>query len=298
MWYDSCIDREIGRNYEKRLEFMKRILVALLAVVMVLGCTACSGGQAKDRLEQIKEKGYIEMVTEPYWVPNEFIDPTKTGDDKYVGVDIEFGKYIADKIGVELKIIPLEFTAVQAGIVDGKYDMAISAMAYSPSRAEAMKMSNVYDPSDDGYGFLVRAEDVDKYNSIESLKDAVVVTQSGSVQESLFNDQIGKDNVKEFKLVSSMTDGYLAVTENKADVCITALSSAKLYVEANEGLATPDFQLEVDPNMNGTVVAMPKEGSDSLCEVVNECIAELTAQGQFDKWSDEYKAYAKELGLD
>ncbi|MGN1249464.1 MAG: transporter substrate-binding domain-containing protein [Candidatus Spyradocola sp.] len=277
---------------------MKRILVALLAVVMVLGCTACSGGQTKDRLAQIKEKGYIEMVTEPYWVPNEFIDPSKTGDDKYIGVDIEFGKYIADKIGVELKIIPLEFTAVQAGIVDGKYDMAISAMAYSPTRAASMKMSDVYQPSSDGYGFLVRAEDVDKYTSIESLKDAVVVTQSGSVQESLFNDQIGKDNVKEFKLVSSMTDGYLAVTENKADVCITAISSANLYAEANGGLATPDFQLEVDPNMNGTVVAMPKEGSDSLCEIVNQCIAELTAENKFEIWEDEFKAYAKQLGIE
>ena len=277
---------------------MKRILVVLLAVVMILGCTACSGGQTKDRLAQIKEKGYIEMVTEPAWAPNEFIDPSKTGDDKYVGVDIEFGKYIAEKIGVELKIIPLEFTAVQAGIVDGKYDMAISAMAYSPDRAESMKMSDVYQPSSDGYGFLVRAEDVDKYTSIESLKDAVVVTQSGSVQESLFNDQIGKNNVKELKLVSAMTDAYLAVSENKADVCITAISSANLYAEANGGLATPDFQLEVDPNMNGTVVAMPKEGSDSLCEIVNECIAELTAANQFEAWEEEYKAYAKQLGIE
>ena len=33
---------------------MKRILVALLAVVMILSCTACSGGQTKDRLAQIK----------------------------------------------------------------------------------------------------------------------------------------------------------------------------------------------------------------------------------------------------
>lgn len=277
---------------------MKRMLVVLLAVVMILGCTACSGGQTKDRLAQIKEKGYIEMVTEPSWAPNEFIDPSKTGDDKYVGLDIEFGKYIADKIGVELKIIPLEFTAVQAGIVDGKYDMAISAMAYSPDRAESMKMSDVYQPSSDGYGFLVRAEDADKYTSIESLRDAVVVTQSGSVQESLFNDQIGKKNVKELKLVSAMTDAYLAVSENKADVCITAISSANLYAEANGGLATPDFQLQVDPNMNGTVVAMPKEGSDSLCEIVNQCIAELTAKNQFEIWEDEYKAYAKQLGIE
>lgn len=277
---------------------MKRMLVVLLAVVMILGCTACSGGQTKDRLAQIKEKGYIEMVTEPYFAPNEFIDPTKTGDDKYVGLDIELGKYIAEKIGVELKIVPLEFTAVQAGIVDGKYDMAISAMAYSPTRAEAMKMSNVYQASSDGYGFLCRKEDAEKYTSIESLKDAVVITQSGSVQESLFNDQIGKDNVKEFKLVSSMTDGYLAVAENKADVCICAIGSADLYAEANGGLDTPDFLLEVDPNMNGTVVAMPKEGSDSLCEIVNQCIAELNAEGKIEQWDAEYKAYAKQLGIE
>lgn len=277
---------------------MKKIIAVLLACLMLLGCTACSGAGQTDRLAQIREKGYIEMVTEPYFAPNEFIDPTLTGDDKYVGVDIELGKYIAEKIGVELKIVPLEFTAVQAGVVDGKYDMAISAMAYSPTRAEAMTMSNVYQASSDGYGFLCRAEDVDKYTSIESLKDAVVITQSGSVQESLYNDQIGKDNVKEFKLVSSMTDGYLAVAEGKADVCICAIGSADLYAQANGGLDTPDFLLDVDPNMNGTVVAMPPKGSESLCELVNECIKELNDAGKIEAWEAEYKAYAKKLGLD
>lgn len=279
---------------------MKKIFALVLALAMILSCAAC-GGNSKgkdDLLEEIKAQGYIELCTEPYFAPFEFVDPSKTGDDQYVGVDIEIAKYIAEKIGVELKIVPLEFNAVQAGIVDGKYDMAISAMAYSPTRAEAMKMSNVYQASSDGYGFLCRKEDTEKYTSIESLKDAVVITQSGSVQESLFNDQIGKDNVKEFKLVSSMTDGYLAVAENKADVCICAIGSADLYAEANGGLDTPDFLLEVDPNMNGTVVAMPKEGSDSLCEVVNQCIAELNAEGKIEQWDAEYKAYAKQLGIE
>ena len=276
---------------------MKKILALVLAM-MILACTSCGAAAPKDRLAQIKEKGYIEMTTEPYWAPNEFIDPTKSGDEQYVGVDIELGKAIAEKIGVELKIVPLEFTAVQASIVDGKYDMAISAMAYSPTRAEAMKMSNVYQASDEGYGYLVREEDVDKYTSIESVKDAVVITQSGSVQESMFNDQIGKDNCKEFKLVSSMTDGYLAVAEGKADVCITALSAADLYAEANGGLATPDFQLEIDPNMNGTVAAAPPEGSDALMEVVNAVIADLNESGQIDAWYDEYAEYAKTLGIE
>ena len=276
---------------------MKKLVCLLMAAVMLMSCVAC-GGKTEDRLEKIKEKGVLEVCTEPYFAPYEFIDPSKSGDEQYVGMDIEIAKYIAQKIGVELKIVPLEFTAVQAGIAAGKYDMALSAMAYSPSRAESMNLSNVYMPSDTGYGFLVRKGDENKYTSIESLKDAVVITQSGSVQEGLFNADITTKGCKEFKRVSSMTDGYLAVKENKADVCIVAINSANIFAEAAGGLATTDFRFTVDPNMNGTVAALPKKGTDSLMEIVNQCIKELTDNGQIQKWNDQYTTYAKQLGVE
>ena len=275
---------------------MKKLFALALMLCMVVCCAACGGGGDKDLLAEIKEQGYIELCTEPYFAPYEFIDPTKSGDEQYVGMDIEIAQYIADKIGVELRVVPLDFTAVLAGIADGKYDMAISAIAYSPARAEAMNLSDVYQSSGGGYGFMVRTEDKDKYNSIEDLKDAVVITQSGSVQESLYNENVTE--CKEFKLVANMTDGYLAVAENKADVCICSIESAQLYADANGGLMIPDFRFEVDPNMNGTVVALPPQGSDSLMEVVNEAIAELNEQGQIQAWNDEYSAYASELGIE
>ena len=278
---------------------MKKIVTFLLAAILALGCTACgSSGSAKsDRLSQIKEKGCIELCTEPYFAPFEYVDPNQSGDAQYQGVDIEIAKYIADKLGVELKITALDYTAVLSGVADGKYDFAISAIAYAPSRAEAMRLSNVYYTSNNGYGLLVRAEDAGKYNSIESLQDAVVITQSGSVQESLYNQYVG-GACKEFKLVANMTDGYLAVAQGKADVCICETSSAGLYAEANGGLATTDFRFEVDPNMNGTCVAMPTDGTESLCDVVNECIQELNASGQIEAWYAQYEAAAKALGVE
>lgn len=276
---------------------MKKIFAMVLALAMILSCAACGGSSKSkgDLLDEIKAQGYIELCTEPYFAPYEFVDPSKTGDAQYVGVDIEIAKYIAEKIGVELRIVPLDFTAVLAGIADGKYDIAISAIAYSPSRAEAMRLSNVYKNSSGGYGFLTRTEDAGKYNSVEDLKDAVVITQSGSVQEALYNQNVKA--CKEFKLVANMTDGYLAVAEGKADVCICSAESAQLYADANGGLAVPAFRFEVDPNMNGTVVAMPLKGSESLLELVNEAIAELNAQGKIDQWNDEYTAYAAQLGI-
>ena len=278
---------------------MKKIIAFLLAAILVLGCTACGNkkDEGNDRLAQIKEKGYIELCTEPYFAPFEYVNPTKTGDDQYQGMDMEVAKYIADKIGVELKITALDFTAVLAGVADGKYDFAISAIAYSPERAEAMRLSDVYYATNTGYGFIVRSEDVGKYTDIDSLKDAVVITQSGSVQEALYNQYVN-GACKEFKLVANMTDGYLAVSEGKADVCICSTASASLYAQANGGLDIPDFRFEVDPNMNGVCVAMPTEGTESLAELINQCIAELNESGKPEEWYSQYEAAAAELGIE
>ena len=276
---------------------MKKAVSLILALAMILCLCACgTKAEPKDRLAAIKERGYIEVTTEPYFAPYEFVDSTKTGDEQYVGMDIEIAKYIADKIGVELKIVPLEFSAVQAGVIDGKYDLAISAIAYSPARAENMAMSKGYYFEDNDYGFLVREEDVDKYTSLEEAKEAVIVTQSGSVQEALYNDNIG--SCKEFKLVSAMTDGYLAVAEGKADICVCSLGSAQLYADANGGLAITSFRFDVDPEMNSTRVTACKEGTESLMEVVNQCIDELLAEGKMVEWFDEYAEYAKTLGIE
>ena len=278
---------------------MKKMIAFLLAAILVLGCTACGSkkDEGNDRLAQIKEKGYIELCTEPYFAPFEYVDPTKTGDDQYQGMDMEVAKYIADKLGVDLKITALDFTAVLAGVADGKYDFAISAIAYSPERAEAMRLSDVYYATNTGYGFIVRSEDVGKYTDIDSLKDAVVITQSGSVQEALYNQYVN-GACKEFKLVANMTDGYLAVSEGKADVCICSTASASLYAQANGGLEIPDFRFEVDPNMNGVCVAMPTEGTESLAELVNQCIAELNDSGKPEEWYSQYEAAAAELGIE
>ena len=281
---------------------MKKVFALILAVVMILSLTACGssgGGEEKDRLAKIKEAGKITLVTEPYFAPMEFIDPNKTGDDQFQGVDIEIAKYIAEKLDVELEIVALDFTPLLVAMADGKYDMAISAIAYSPARAEAMNLSDVYMITGGGYGFICRTEDVGKYNSIASLEGATVITQSGSVQEFLYNDQI-KDavKIKEFKLVDNMTTAYLAVSEGKADVCVCSTESAQLYADANGGLAVPEFRLTVDPNMNGTVVALAPDDTDSLKAFINECIAELKADDQITKWNDEYKAYAASLGIE
>ncbi len=285
---------------------MKKVFAILLALAMVFSMAACSSGggdssgdaaEPANRLEAIKARGYIEMATEPYFAPYEFIDSSKSGDEQYQGLDIELGKYIAEKLGVELRIVPLEFSAVLASITEGKYDFAASALAYSPGRAENMNMSKGYRFSDEvaSYGFLVRENMIDSIKTADDTADLVLVTQSGSVQEGFVNDQISK--YKDFKLVSSMTDGFLMVAEGKADACACDINNGQLYADANGGLAIAPFRFVVDESTQGTRVGIPK-GEDELTAFIDQCIDELRAEGTIDKWYDEYSDYARTLGVD
>ena len=139
------------------------------------GIIASETTGSNNRLNEILERGYIEIATEPYFAPNEFIDPTKSGEEAYTGSDVELAKYIGEALGVEVRLKPMDFTSVLGSITTGKYDLAISALAYTPARAETMNLSKGYYFGDEdpqtAYGILVRKEDVDSIKSFNDLSD-------------------------------------------------------------------------------------------------------------------------------
>ena len=254
---------------------------------------------AGGRLAKIKEAGVLTVATEPYFAPQEFIDPSKTGQDQYVGADMELAKPIAERMGVELEIVPLEFTAVLTSVAEGKYDLAISALAYTPARSEAMELSKGYHFSEDSskYGLIIRTEDEDNIKAVGDLADRTVITQSGSLQEALMIENVKK--YKEFKRVSSMQDAFLAVQEGKADAAMVEIENANLYIQNNPDcnmMVIPDVSFSLDKQYDGTRAAAQK-GEIELMYFVNGVIDEVLESGQYNEWFDEYTAYAGELGI-
>lgn len=281
------------------------ILIVMNLVIMAVFFSGCSQKgytatkKSQNRLEEIMERGYIEVVTEPYFAPNEFIDPSKEVGNQIVGSDIELAKFIAERIGVELRIVPLEFSAVLSSITESKYDLAISSLAYTPARAEAMNMSKGYyfSKESDGHGLVIRVEDEGNIKGVQELAEKVVVAQSGSLQELFVKEQLPK--YKEFKRVSSSNDGLLMIQERKADVCVASISMAKLYISANKDsglMVVNGFKFTEDESTSGIRIGMPL-GEDELTEKINEIIDEVIETGIFEEWNIEYTEYAKSLGL-
>lgn len=250
-------------------------------------------------MERIQRTGVLRVATEPYFPPQEFIDPNLTGQESYVGADMEMARLIATRMGVALEIVPMEFTEVLDAVADGTCDLAISGLAFTPARAAMVELSKGYHYTENnaGSGLLIRASDAEKITSAEDLNGLNLVAQSGSLQESIVAEHIR--NYHEFKRMSSILECYTAVQRGRADAAAVDIENALSYIENNPdcGLAlVPGVRMIQEEQYDGDRVAA-KKGELQLIYFVNSVIDELLASNQYAQWFEEYQAYAAKLGM-
>lgn len=261
-----------------------------------------SGGipdNAIGRLSRIREKGKLVICTEPYFAPQEFIDPDQSGQERYAGADMEFARLIADRMGVELEIVPLDFTEVLSSIGTGKYDLAISGLSYTPGRASSMELSKGYHYSSEGaaVGLIIREDEADQFKELADLTGKNIAAQSGSLQELLAAENI--TDYHQFVRLPSIQDVYAQISEGRADAAAVDMESARLYIQSNPdcGLTLMEgISFSLEEQFEGDRVAGPKDDLE-LMYFVNGVIDEVLASGQYETWFDEAAERAAELGM-
>lgn len=271
---------------------MKKLFCAALAAAMLMA-TMSGCGSSQNRLEKILESGKLVLATSPDFAPLEFED-LSSGEAQYVGSDIELAKYIAEKLGVELEISAMDFSAVQAAIPSGQADIAISGFARTEERAQNLELSTPFNITEDGgQTVLVAKGQGANYTAAEDFSGLQIGAQNGSLQYNLVSEQLPDD--VEIVPVGSLNDGVLMLETGKIDALASDLSNAELLLESHTEIETTDFMFEYSSEGN---VAAVKKGETELIEAVNEIIEEVNELGLYDQWKDEATELAKSLGLE
>ena len=262
---------------------------------------AAAGGSLKalenvdpnGHLGKVLAAGKITMGTSPDFAPWEFKD-VSSGTTEYVGADIELAKYIAERLGVELEIKPMEFSAIQQAVASGNIDMGISGFAYTDERAEAMGLSEHYNVnSKKGQGLLVKKELASQYNTAESFAGKKVATQNATLQNKLATEQLPSD--VQIQLVTNVTDGVMMLTTGKVDAVAVSGDNGESLAKTYDDIVMADFMF--DYTNDGNVVAV-KKGDDDLLNAINEVIVEVNEKDLYEQWKDEATALADKLGVE
>lgn len=277
------------------MKLTKLLLSTVLACSMLAGC---SSSAPKDRLEAIKEKGYIVLGTSPDYAPNEFYIANSEGKKEIVGTDIMLAQAIADEIGVELKISESDFNTVITNTQAGNIDIGISGFAWKKDRADVVNFSENYSRSSDlstYQGLMVRKEDVAKFKDEATVKASKINigAQVGSIQYEMALNLTDESHIVALGDTTSCA-GMLSTGNIDAFVC-TSTQAYALEEVYDDIVLLPREVIDMDPDnyYNRTGVIVQKDPStDSLLELINNVIKrcnEVDDKGinQLDRWYEE-----------
>ena len=250
-------------------------------------------------LARIRENGVLRVATEPFFAPQEFIDPDLEGQAAYAGADMELARLIAERMGVELEIIPVDFTEVFRTVANDECDLVISALSFTPARAIQSEMSKGYFFSDAPANItvIIREGDAENIQAVGDLSDKTLIAQRGSVQETVGVEHVLK--YMEFRRAAQLQEVYEAVRDGSADAGIVDMENAQNYIRNNPGcglVLVEGLRFTMEEHFAGDRIAA-KKGETELMYFVNGVIDEVLEKGLYTEWYREAQKRADELGL-
>ena len=197
-------------------------------------------------------------------------------------------------LGVELEYVPTTRPTLMADTLAWKFDLAICGITITDARQEQALMSVGY--LGNGKTVLCRAEDADKYTSLEAIDrpEVRVMENPGGL-----NEKFARENLPHATLIIHQVNQEIPglIVAGEADVMITEIMEAGYYVGQDNRLAAP---LIYEPFTHGQLGVLMPKGSEDLLAYVNAFLEQEQSSGRIDELAEEYiyRYIDAEEGLD
>ncbi|MCI5792396.1 MAG: transporter substrate-binding domain-containing protein [Lachnospiraceae bacterium] len=275
---------------------MKKFFAVALAAAMTASLAACGSSttettiaaaetEAAESTEETEgveavqtvTPGKLTVATSPDFAPYEFYAIDENGEPHLAGFDMSLAQYIADYMGLELEVIPMDFDGTIMELSQGNVDLGMAGYSPSPDREDIMDFSDIYISG--GQSFVCLKDNADKFASLEDTNKAeyTIGAQTGSIQADLAKRNSPDADIIEMAKVTDIIAELLAGKMDGAYIeTMVAESYAKNYPEL-------DIVLDVPYEAVGSVIGVNK-GNAALLETVNAAIKECKDSGEFDNY--------------
>jgi ABC-type amino acid transport substrate-binding protein len=270
-----------------------RWILAMLLTLLALGAAACGddeeeepatgGGETSEQFEasstlgKIQEKGEITIGVKYDVPPFGFQNPES---NEVEGFDVDLGKAIAEKLGVEPKFIEAISDNRIPFLQDGTADVILSTMTINAERAQEIDFSEPY--------YIATGRILTKTDSpikgLEDLAGKRVCTALGSTYEETIREQAPKADLK---LVDSYSECLELIQNGAVDAVSTDDVILTGMIIQDDTLHLVGDELTTEPYGAGI-----KKGETQLVDFVNDVFSEYKEDGRwqetYDKWVGQY----------
>lgn len=235
---------------------MKRFVTMLCAMAVI--AALCVPASAKT----------LTVGTDTNFPPFEFKDPA-TGT--HTGFDVELWAALAEEIGVEYDLQPMDFNGIIPGLQSGQVDVGIAGITIKPERAKVVDFSDGYYNA--GLLILVKKDNED-ITDVKSLAGKVVSTKLGTTSEDFVKAEA---NAKDVKLFPNNDAMFMELMAGGADaVVFDSPVIADFMRKAGKGQVKV-----VGPLYKGQSYGIGFPKGSELVAKVNAALAKFKADGTY-----------------
>ncbi len=267
---------------------MKRILSVILALALALSLfAACSTPAAAPEAEAslLGDDGVFVVGFDQDFPPYGYV-----GDDgEFTGFDIECAKALAERLGWEIRLQPIDWDAKDNELDSGAIDCIWNGMTFT-GREEEYTWSDPY--VDNSIVIAVNADS--DIQTPADLAGKIVVAQSGSSALTALTDDPGDGSNDEnlalaasfgnLEEIADYNSAFMQMNAGVYDAIAVDIGVAQYQLAANEG----KYRLLEQPISTEQYAIAFLKGNTELRDQVQETFNEMAADGTVLKIAQNY----------
>src|SRR6266581_194891 len=234
--------------------------------------------------------GVLTVGSDTTYPPQEYIDTTT---NKAAGFDIDLITAVAQRMGLQAKIVTDKFAPIFDDLAAKRFDVVMSAVSVTPERQKKVDFVPYFSA---GESLLVQKGNPHNIKSTADLCGLLVGVQNGTIEQSDLNTanktclSNGKPAIK-LTVLQDQTAVLQLMVNHRVDAIFQDSPVTDLYVKQNPG------QFEV----GGSVIAAGPEGivirkgDTSMFNAVQTAYNQLKADGTYHRLILKWGLISEEL---
>ncbi len=248
-------------------------LLPTLFAAALLQLAAFAPVQAGQNLDEVKSAGVLKIGTEGTYAPFTYHDASGA----LVGFDVEIGQEVAKRLGVKPEFLEGKWDGLIAGLDANRYDAVINQVGITEERKKKYDFSEPYIASK--AVLIVRGDDeeIKDFADLKGKKSAQSLTSNfGKLAQASGAELVGTDGFDQS--IQLVLTGRADATINDS---LSFLDFKKQKPDANVKIAAE----KPDADYSGIII---RKGEPELLEAINKALAEIKADGTYEKISQKY----------
>ncbi len=236
--------------------------------------TADASGESE--LDEIKAAGKIIIGVEGTYPPFTYHDDS----GELTGLDIELGKAVAEKLGVEAEFQEAAWDSLLIGIDTGRFDTVINSVSITDERKEKYDFSEPY--YYESRRVVVRADD-DSIQTEDDLNGKRIATNTTNAFIPWYEEH-GASVVA----IDTSGEAIELVLSNRADFLGTSVPVLNAYLDEHPDVKDKLKEAFVIPNSESQVAIPVRKGETEFLDAINAALDELREEGVLKEISEKY----------